>query len=334
MIRLLSKKFELPLVYLISNRNDLSKLPIGVPFIFGDISLKEDYIKLLEFEVIYEACVKTGLKFNFRTLLKEAGYEDLQFFNYQKTVYSDYKGTAKREDIINMIVDNNTISDNSFKKFVKDASVVIDLEKIKQLGILPIWLSNHLDAISINVDKYMEFNYGLYNKKLEGVYGDFIFKDPEKSLLNFDISASIPKGIATSFTLLSKFFAESLYCDIIFTGRKTIFIPYEEIPNINLEEIYNKYGNNQECVEFRKLITENPKSYRYCITMGDNHSVCGKWNSNKEVSREEGKKLCQWNIEHLICFHTTEEGVIPGFADWFSPKTVEHVKDWKKYLID
>lgn len=41
-----SKKFKLPTVYFITDREDIKKLPIGVPFIYGDKSIKESLIRL------------------------------------------------------------------------------------------------------------------------------------------------------------------------------------------------------------------------------------------------------------------------------------------------
>jgi len=326
-----SKKFKLPTVYFITDREDIKKLPIGVPFIYGDKSIKESLIRLLEYEILYQAAILTGYPFNFKKILKDNGYTDLINWGYQITPLLDYV-TDENYDIDNSTTLQYLDKQNIFKDFVKDSSVTVDIKKLKELNIFPVWMDDVEKAITVNIHNFATYNPLMYNKKLEGMYGSLELTNPQRNLLNIDISASIPKAIGTTFATMSKHLAESFYCDIIFTGRSTIFIPYEEIYAMDIEEIYNIYGNNQECKQFRKIITSDLRKYNTCIVMGDNHSVCESWGGEKRISKKDGQKLNKFEINHLICFHTTEEGIIPGFADWFSPNTVEHIKDWKKYL--
>lgn len=326
-----SRKFKLPVVYFITDRGDIKKLPIGVPFIYGDKSIEESLIRLLEYEILYQSALKTGYPFNFKKLLKDEGYNDLIDWGYQITPLLDYN-TDENYNINSSTTLQYLDNQDIFKKFVKDSSVVVDIQKLKNLKIFPVWMDNVEKAITVNINNFAVYNPLMYNKKLDGMYGALELSSPQKNLLVIDISSSIPKAIGTTFATMSKHLAESFYCDIIFTGRDTIFIPYEEIYKMDIEEIYNIYGNNQECKEFRKIITRDLKKYNTCIVMGDNHSVCDKWGGEKKISKKDGQKLNKFEINHLICFHTTQEDTVPGFADWFTPNTVEHIKNWKKYL--
>lgn len=326
-----SRKFKLPVVYFITDRGDIKKLPIGVPFIYGDKSIEESLIRLLEYEILYQSALKSGYPFNFKKILNDNGYNDLINWGYEITPLLDYI-TDENYDVDNSTTSQQLNNQNIFKKFVKDSAVTVDLQKLKDLKIFPVWMDNVEKAITVNINNFAMYNPLMYNKKLDGMYGALELSNPQKNLLVIDISASIPKAIGTTFATMSKHLAESFYCDIIFTGRDTIFIPYEEIYKMDIEEIYNLYGNSQECEVFRKIITRDLKKYNTCIVMGDNHSICDSWGGEKNISKKDGQKLNKFEINHLICFHTTQEDTVPGFADWFTPNTVEHIKNWKKYL--
>lgn len=324
-----SKRFKLPILYFISDRREIRDLPIGIPFIYAHEKDKEHIIRLLEYEVIYQKALATKLPFNFRLLLEEAGFTDLKTFHWEDTPFMSY--TTDGDLDVDYVQDNNLTGTPMFKEFVKDAVAYVDIQKIKELKLFPVWFADIEKAVDTNIQNYAIFNSYMYNKKLEGMYGGIEISSPSKNLLNIDISASIPKSIGTSIMLLSRWMAETFFCDIIITGRKTIFIPYEEIHNMDIEALYDEYGNAQECAEYRKIITSSNKHYKHCFIFGDNHSVCGNWNA-PVINSDRGTKLNKWKIDKLICFHTTSNDTIPGFADWFTPKEVEHIKDWVKYL--
>jgi len=42
-----SKRFSLPIIYLVENERELMELPIGIPFIRGSNKNYEGYVKLL-----------------------------------------------------------------------------------------------------------------------------------------------------------------------------------------------------------------------------------------------------------------------------------------------
>lgn len=335
---LISKKFKLPDIFFISNKNEISKLPLGVPFFYGDEPLKPFIIKLLEYEIIYKKALSTGLPFNFKLLLEEAGFE-LEEFSWQDTLYMNYVDEKilggdfdidNDEDNKHDSISNLNTSEN-FKNYIKDSTAYVDIDKIKSLNIFPSYFTDLEKAVNTNIHNYIIYNPHMYNKKLEGMYGDMDLLSPDKNLINMDWSSSIPKAIATFTATLAKWMAETFFCDLLITAHKTVFIPYEELHSFNIEDLYNKYNGGQECKEYRRIITSDIKHYKTCIIFGDNNSVCDSWDA-KEISREKGKKLCKWTIDKLICFHTTSNNTIPGFADWFSPKEVEYISDWVKYL--
>ena len=75
MIKLLeSKRVTLPKVYFITDRQEIKKIPIGIPYIYGDESVEKHLIRILEYEVLYQSAKRSGYKFNFRKILEEKGF--------------------------------------------------------------------------------------------------------------------------------------------------------------------------------------------------------------------------------------------------------------------
>ena len=140
---------------------------------------------------------------------------------------------------------------------------------------------------------------------------------------------------------LSKNLAETFYADLLITGSKSTVYAYENLHELNIDTIYDENGMDNDQVYFKKLVTSDERKYKTAIVFGDNHSPGWDW-SNKfnkgtsTISDEDGKKMCRWEVEKLISFHTspwqTDEGRIAGYAVWFEPKEIEKVKGWVEYL--
>ena len=75
MIELLtSKKFKLPTLYFVSDRKEIKDIPIGIPYIVGNEKDKHYFIKLLEYQVLYQKCLESKLPFKWEKILKDNGY--------------------------------------------------------------------------------------------------------------------------------------------------------------------------------------------------------------------------------------------------------------------
>lgn len=340
MKQLLSKKFELPEVYFITDRSSIKDLPIGIPFIYGNKEDEDALIRLLEYETLFKSAKATGFPFRFEKILEENGYDDLISFWFSHPMYLEYTSEGLCDDDGELIEDLDPVTSEdvgSFRTFIRDNAVYVNIQKLKDLNVFPIWLDKLEDAIRTNIHNYAVFNDNMYNKKLEGMYGALDLVSPSKNLIVIDISGSIPKGVSSTCLALSKHLSESFYADILITGSKSTLYSYENLHELNIHTIYDENGMDNDQTWFKNLVTKDKRCYKTAIVFGDNHSPCDSWSNkynsgNSVISREDGKKMCKWEIEKLISFHTSSSKEIAGYADWFEPKEIEHITSWVEYL--
>ena len=208
-----SRKFEIPKVFLVTQREEIRDVPIGVPFIYGDDYLEESLVRLLEYEVLYQNAVKTGYPFNFKKILKDNGYLDIDNFNSENPTYLDHSEERMMEE--DFEIDNlkrlGRENADHFKNFIRDSSCYVDIQKIKSLKIIPVWLDTIEDAIATNIHNFAVFNPNMYNKKLEGMYGGIEMSSPNRNLIIIDISVSIPIGVSSTCLALAKNLTEIFY---------------------------------------------------------------------------------------------------------------------------
>lgn len=333
-----SDKIEIPLVYLVTNREEIKKLPVGVPYIFGDADIEPYLVRLLEYEVLYLTALKSGYPFNFKQILRDNGYEDIEDFWYTTPAYLDY-ATAEGEFPVTDPCDELTskTGKSAFKKFVKDSAAYVDIQKLKDLNVFPVWLDTIEKSIETNIHNFAVFNNNMYNKKLEGMFGSIDLTSPNRNLIIIDISGSIPKAVSATCLAMAKNLTETFYADLMITGSKTTLYHYENLTDLNISTIYDENGMDNDQAYFKKIVSSDVKHYKTAIVFGDNHSPCYPWRNShnkgtKTISREDGKKLCRWKIDKLISFHTSSSYEIAGYADWFEPTQVEHISNWVQYL--
>lgn len=333
-----SDKIKLPHVYFISDRSKIKDIPIGVPFIYGDKEKEKTIVRILEYETLYQRALASGYPFDFRKILKDEGFDDLIAWGHGKSVYMDYMTEVGADYDIDSMNPIDT-PDGVFKDFIKDSTVYVDIQKLKDLKVFPIWLSTIEEAVHTNIHNFAMFNNNMYNKKLEGMYGGLELKSPGKNLIIIDISGSIPRGVSSTCLALSKNLAETFYADLMITGSKTTLYNYENIHTLNIDTIYDENGMDNDQVYFKKIVSSEERNYKTAIVFGDDDSPCHKWRNkynsgSTSISRADGKKLCKWNIEKLISFHTRGITHIAAYADWFTieEKDVQRIENWVTYL--
>lgn len=343
-----SKKLDLPQVFFISDRSEIKDVPIGVPFIFGDEFMYNNLVRILEYEVLYQAAVKSGYPFNFRRILLDNGYKDLKYFGYGDSVYMEFSTGSDFDiesdyDISTKLSKLDDSIEGMFKEYLCDSSAYVDMEKLKNLNVFPVWLNTIEEAVHTNIHNFSVYNPNMYNKKLEGMYGGLDLSSPSKNLIIIDISGSIPKGVSSTCLALAKNLAETFYADLMITGSKTTLYAYEEIHTLNINTIYEENGMNNDQLWFKKIVSQDERSYKTAIVFGDNDDPGYPWyntdpkfdipgEKTTAINKEDGKKLCKWKIDKLISFHTKSTEHIAAYGNWFEPIETEKIDNWVKYL--
>lgn len=334
-----SKKFNLPAIYFIEERKDIKLLPIGVPFIYGTKRDKPYIIRMLEYEVIWKKAQATKLPFKFDKLLREAGFSKVKSFgtgggDYYVDHVSEKTIEELCDDDFEITYDNLELDpEGKLDEFIEDISCYVDTETLKALNVFPVWYENVEKAVSINIQNFAVYDHNMYNKKLDGMYGGLTFSDPSKNLIIVDISGSIPKAVATTTLVTSRNLAESFYADILITGAISKFYDYSEIHTMDFDTIYREIGQNNDQAYFKALVSQ-PKVYQTAIVFGDGDHPGSKWSydTDTDISDEDGKKLCQWKVNKLISFHTKNNFDLAGYSRWFNVKETQKIADWVQYL--
>jgi hypothetical protein len=331
-----SSKFKLPTLYFISDRKEIQELPPGVPFIYGDIQDEQYIIRILEYEVLWLKAKESGMPFNFKKILIDNGYEDLINYGHSLTTYIDYtSSTITNGDDWDIDSSKQLNNSNIFKEYIKDSTVYVDIQKLKDLHIFPVWLDTIEKAVETNIHSFATFNFNMYNKKLDGMYGALEFTNPKRNLIIPDISSSIPKAVSTITLLMAKNMAESFYADVLVTGAISVLYPYEMLHTLNVEEVYRKIGMNNEQKYFKRLLTSEEKHYNTAIAFGDNNHPGDRWSEGDSyISDEQGKKMCKWKVDKMISFHTDGTNRLAGYLRWFDvpEKNIQRISNWMKYL--
>lgn len=328
-----SKKIKIPEVFFITDRSEIKELPIGVPFILGRKRDEEYLVRILEYEVLYQQAIKSGYPFNFKQILKDNGFLDVQDFGYGDSVYMEFTTEGLPEEIEFADLSTLRAQGGVFKEFIKDSAVYVDITKLKELNVFPVWLDKIEDAVYQNIHNFATFNPNMYNKKLEGMYGGIELAAPNRNLIIIDISGSIPRGVSSTCLALAKNLSETFYADLMITGSITSMYPYENLHELNIDTIYDENGMNNDQAYYKQLISSEEKHYQTCICFGDNDEPGHDWTrADKTISNEDGKKLNKWKINKVISFHTRGTDYLAGYCRWFTPDSEERIADWVKYL--
>ncbi len=334
------KGIPIPRLYFVTDRSEIKDIPKGVPYFFGD-SDEEDYIvRIMEYEVLYQKAVESGYPFNFKSILKENGFLDVETFDFgsscaETRLNLTTDGSIKFEDTSDIGLFKDNVRE--FKDYIKDSSVYVDITAIKSLKIFPVWLSSIEEAVNVNIHNFATYDSNMYNKKLEGMYGGISLKSPDKNLIVIDISGSIPRGVSATTLALAKNLSENFYADILITGSKSTLYDYSDIEKLDIDTIYEENGMDNDQVFFKKLVTEQERHYNTAIVFGDDHTPGYDWSNaynrnTRTISSEDGKDLCKWRVNKLISFHTSSKERVAGYGDWFSPDSTTHITDWVKDL--
>ncbi len=343
MIKLIqSSRLKLPLVYLVESYNDLKELPVGIPFIRASMAEYNKCVQMMEWEVLWKSCKETGLPFNWEKILRDNGYSTWKYGIAESDsgdLYfsSSFKDTGAVDDWSEIEASDPYASEYiDASKFLNDISYKVEVDVLRDLRLLPTWLDDIEAAVKENVTNAIVYNPSLYTKKLDLPLGGVEYAPAQKNVIIIDISGSIPRGISSTMLVLAKTLSEQFYADLVITGSKSTLYEYGTIDKLEMDEIFTENGQDNDQTYFKKLVKE-PRKYKTALVFGDNHQPGHNWSNsynirNKTISKEDGQKLCKWEIADIMSFHTTDHSELAGYAQWFNTTKITHVEGWVKDL--
>jgi hypothetical protein len=339
MKKLKSKRgIPIPTLFFITDREEIKDIPKGVPYFIGSADTEDYMVAILEYEVLLQKAKTSGYPFDFKAILRDQGYWGLE---YRGDVGIETNlGLKKGQDSKgNKLVSRK----NEFIDFIVEGNCYVDMNIIKELNIFPVWMETLESAISTNIYKFATFDSNMYNKKLDGMYGGMKLNSPPRNLIIIDISGSIPRQVSSTCLVIARNMAESFYADLMITGSKTTLYPYEQIHELDVNNIFNDNGLDNDRVYFQKLLEGDERVYDTLIVFGDQDSPGWTWRNEfnvglkKMMSDQEGKDLNKWKVNNIISFHAghpymNDDKTIAAYGRWFESSNVKFIHDWVKYL--
>jgi len=321
MRRLESKKFLFPVLYLVSPEEKEDLAP-GIPYIIGEECDYARLVRLIEYQILFQSCLKTGLEFNWKEILKDNGYAVIQEDCYVGEYSESEKGYAELEG-------------KPLDEYLRYTGALVNMKKLLSLHIIPEWIGDIKESITTNIANSVVYNPYMYNKKLGICCGVTGIGEDKRNLIIIDISGSIPKSISSILVSFAKTLTESFYADLLITGSKSTLYDFNEVKTLDITKVFKDNECDNDQVYFKKLVSQ-PRSYNTCICFGDGHSPSMAWdNSYNQESRviplKEGRDLNKWEISHILSFHTDDTSVA-GYATWFTCPDVKIIKKWCKYF--
>lgn len=207
--------------------------------------------------------------------------------------------------------------------FCGDLGATVNIEQLQELGFLPKFMDDAVEAIRINIENRMRWRDG-YNKKRGCCIGDYDYGVEAPNLIILDISASIPDGISGTMLELIATLREQANADLIITGSKSMYWSRDdELPSAAW--IRKHISRSNEGQMFKRILEEHVAGRHFgnVISFGDYDSPDGGWfwNQNGGASKRSSYLLDSseyaigTKVDRLMCYHTTRKDVT-GYAKW------------------
>lgn len=297
--KIISKRVELPPIWLVENQEDWDNLPKGLPRILANKSELEFITVFLEFQVLLKSCTKTKLPIQWLDCLKRIGYSKVR--KYELSSGGEYDSSS---------TGNSTLT---VETFVED-SYLVNFDKLSELKILPVWLEDLKTSIETNIINEVIFDPSAFNKQLGMNVGAGAIKSNLKNLLILDVSGSIPQGVVVTITNLAKLMSKKFYADVMITSGQTVLIDYEDVQTSDIIGIAKKSGSGNEGQMYKKIV-EEPRKYGTIVAFGD-------FDCPTQYGAS-GKLTPVWEIENIFSLHTDKSSKeVVGYAKHLKSKNV------------
>lgn len=223
----------------------------------------------------------------------------------------------------------------------EDGNYYVDIETLQQLHLLPTFLDDIATAVKRNLIG-LQWADG-WNKKLDCNMGRYDSGTEAPNLIILDVSGSIPRGVSATMVTLIDTLRTQANADLIITGHCSQYWKSgDELPNPR--KLARLCGGCNERTQFYKILREHilGRHWGNVIVFGDNDAPADV-RFDKDDRFKFGhldtltdNELQRTKIDNLLCFHTYDSQMVPGYGRWAeacTPKgAVKIDTTWKKTM--
>lgn len=218
----------------------------------------------------------------------------------------------------------------TIEQLASDNATYVDLDMLTELAMIPAFLSDIRQAITVNVTNGFKWQDG-FNKKTGICSGSLIEQPKPRSLIILDISSSIPDGVSAGMLTLIKTITDIVCADLIVTGSTSYFYTKDEAMKLDIHEVRRIVGRSNESVMFNAILMSHDMDYQNVITFGD---------SDNPRPVELTQKI---NVERWYSFFTMSNDTYGisyragcGYGRWVKQNcpgvTITHNTEWAKFF--
>jgi len=211
-----------------------------------------------------------------------------------------------------------------------DRETYVDIETLTELAMLPAFMTDIRDAITINVTNNYKWTDG-YNKKTGICSGYLTEQHRPRNLVVLDISSSIPDGVSAGMMTLIKTITSLADADLILTGGRSYFYTFEQAQAMDIHEERMRIPRSNESSMFREILATHDMDYDVVITFGDSDNP-GPIDLGRRIKTQVWYSFFTMEVD--VYGNSYHEGA--GYGRWVKENnpdvTVVHNTDWARFF--
>jgi hypothetical protein len=224
----------------------------------------------------------------------------------------------------------------SLDEQARDEATYVDLDMLTQLAMVPAFISDIREAITVNVTNSFHWQDG-YNKKTGICTGSLTEQPQPRSLVILDISGSIPDGVSAGMLTLIKTITDVVNADLIITGGSSYFYTRDEARQLDIREVRRKVSFSNEALMFYEILKTHDMDYHNVITFGDSDHP-GAFGGEAEITLKQKLSIERWYS--FFCMKNDSYGTRSvkgvGYGRWVHQNCPTATRidntDWAKYF--
>lgn len=302
--------------------------PVGISYLIAE---KVDFP--LVFRIMVPLLMKQHPYLDWRTIYRElTGEPYLPPRIFTRIINEDNIGYGYEDSSFGVI-------ETSIEQLAGEDITYVDIDLLAELSMLPQFMTDIRDAITVNVTNNFMWNDG-YDKK-RGTCSGFLTETPRaRQLVILDISGSIPDGVSTGMLTLIKTITDITHADLIITAGISEFYYNREVMELDIRDIRRRFDYSNESVMFRRILKTHDMDYDVVITFGDSDNPDQFGGDDEPIILDQKINTKKWYsffcMKHDTYGNSWRHGC--GYGRWVRDNNphvdIVHYTDWARFFSD